>query len=230
MADGHTRRHGHGEKHQGYYQRHILSWWWWISLILSDASCHLAYSSYMLIFQLLAWDVTAWGWSISDAWHGFKQLEPVGRWNVPRRTAIAEDLPTTWCARWFANTKSPPAVRSQGAPLLLVVTAFCWAGTTGVSIEGTQQKTSHKPYGNPMNPGDISRRTFEALWCQTPVPCSDFFRVRVNWLKYQKIGFFLDLWWYLDRSPTRFVFFFMRAFIESSLFKLVVDWNSCNLF
>ena len=44
-----------------------------------------------------------------------------------------------------------------------------------------------------------------------------------------KNSFFLifdDIWIHL-----RHVFFFLlRAFIESSLFNLVVDWNSCNLF
>ena len=186
MADGSTRRHGHGRTwHQGYYQRHILSWWWWISLILSDASCHLAYSSCMFIFQHLAW-----------CWHEAglfpmlgmeKPLGPVGRWNVPRRTAIAEDLPTTWCARWFANTKSAAAVRSQGAPLLLLlITAFCWAGTTGISIEGNNNTS--QTYGIPMNfqvilVGEPLKR-YDAkrqnLWC------SIFWGVRVNWLKCKK--------------------------------------------
>lgn len=105
-----------------------------------------------------------------------KPLESAGRWNVPRRTAIAEDLPTTWCARWFANTKSPPAVRSQGAR----------KHRSCVSIEGTQQKTSQTLceiqwiqvilVGEPLKRYDAKRQSRARI----------FFGVRVNWLKCKK--------------------------------------------
>lgn len=57
-----------------------------------------------------------------------------------------------------------------------------------------------------------------------------FLGVRVNWLRCKKKEVFLmnfdDIWIHLRHV----LFFFLRAFIESSLFKVVVNWNSCNLF